>query len=67
MKLVNALKKLENAGYSINNNGTFYSAQLKTVTISFIANIKGECSKFTFNSTSSCAPTYGLSLKTAME
>jgi hypothetical protein len=65
MKLVNAIKKLEKAGYEITENMGSYFATFETVTISFSSQ-DGLCSKFTFDSESSCAPTYGLNLTQAM-
>jgi hypothetical protein len=65
MKLANAIKKLEKAGYDITGKTGFYIATFKSITISFSAHA-GTCSKFTFDSESSCAPTYGLNLTQAM-
>lgn len=66
MKLSNAIKKLENAGYVVKGDlGSFY-ATLNNVTLTFFSQ-NDICSKFTFNSESSCAPTFGLSLKQAMD
>mgnify|MGYP001593573165 CR=1 FL=1 len=65
MLLKNAIKKLENAGYTISSNLGSYIATLNGVTISFHS--RGEkTSNFTYDSDSSCAPTYGLNLKQAM-
>lgn len=66
MKLSNAIKKLEKAGYEIKENTGSYVAILDIVTISFFAQAD-ECSKFTFDSDNQCAPTYGLSLTQAMK
>ena len=65
MLLKNAIKKLENAGYTIISNFGSYVATLDSVTISFSAQ-GDKTSKFTYDSDSSCAPTYGLNLKQAM-
>ena len=65
MKLENAIKKLKNAGYKIETNGTFYSAFLDGTEITFTA-FENKTSKFTCLYPSSCSCTFGLTLKNAM-
>ena len=64
MKLTNAIKKLEKAGYKIATNGSFYSAFLDGSEITFTA-YEGKTSKFCYSHTSGCE-TFGLTLKAAM-
>lgn len=66
MLLKNALQRLEKKGFSIKSNLGSYVATLNGTTISFFAQ-NDKCSKFTYESENSCASTYGLTLKQALE
>ncbi len=66
MKLANAIKKLETAGYKIATNGSFYSAYLDGTEITFTSTGDGNTSKFSCEYPSSCSATYGMTLKSAM-
>lgn len=65
MKLDNAIKKLKEAGYQIETNGSFYSAFLDGHEITFTA-YDNKTSKFSSGTPSACACTYGLTLKKAL-
>jgi hypothetical protein len=65
MKLSTAIKKLKAAGYKITENCGSFAAAKDSVSITFHAN-NGVTSKFTYDSLSSCAPTFGMTLKAAM-
>jgi len=65
MKLATAIKKLENANYKIETNGSFFLASKGEETISFTSN--GENAKgFTYDSNSQCSPTTFKTLSQAM-
>ncbi len=68
MKLSTAIKRLEKAGYEVKGNLGSYDAMKGGVIISFFETSENsdDCSRFTYDSTGSCAPTYGLTLKAAM-
>lgn len=68
MKISNAVKKLEKAGYIVTSNKTSYHAELEGVTITFHETgiDSGNCSNFTYMSESSCASTIFSTLKSAM-
>ena len=65
MKTANAVKKLKSAGYSVSESAGSFQASNGSVLISFFTQ-NGNTKNFTFDSDSSCAPTYGLTLKAAM-
>lgn len=67
MKLQNAIKRLEKAGFTLITNGSIYIASKKGVDVSFVS--FGETVKsngFTYESETSCAPTYGMTLNSAI-
>jgi hypothetical protein len=66
MKLTNAIKKLEKAGWDIIGEKGVYTAIKSGSSISFSAQGSDECSRFTYDSDLSCAPTFGMTLKAAM-
>ena len=67
MKITNAIKKLEKAGYAISEAAGSYIAEKDGSFINFFVNPGSDnCSKFTSDSKTSCAPTYGMTLKSAM-
>lgn len=65
MKLTSAIAKLEKAGFKIVTNGNFYIAEKEGVTVNFISSEKGEVKSngFSWESETSCAKTYGMTLK----
>ncbi len=65
MLLTNAINKLEKAGYEVSGNLGSYVATAGSVTISFFAT-DGVTGRFTYESLSSGAPTFGLNLKQAL-
>lgn len=67
MKLSKAIKKLETEGWDvISNKGTYIAAKNDSEISFFVNPGSDKCSRFTFDSSSSCAPTYGMSLKAAI-
>ncbi len=68
MKLSNAIKKLKKAGFEITGNIGSYIATKEGSEIRFFENGLGtdSCSKFTYSSETSCAPTYSLGLRQAI-
>ena len=68
-KLRLAIKRLEEAGYTVHVNGTKYWVVNGSNTIDFFENGEGtdKVSKFTYSSKDSCSPTHGLNLKSAVE
>lgn len=66
MNLDNAIKKLQKHGFQIKSNLGSHVATRNDVSISFFDQ-NGKTSKFTFNDKNACEPTYGLSLKMALE
>lgn len=67
MKLSNAIKKLKSEGWDIiSNKGTYIAAKSDSEISFFVNPGSDKCSRFTFDSSNSCAPTYGMSLKAAI-
>ncbi len=68
MKVSTAIKKLEKNGYTITSEKGTHIATKGNVWLRFFENGPGtdRCSKFTYSTVNSCAPTYGLTLKAAM-
>lgn len=66
MTLDNAIKRLQKHGFNITSNLGSHVATREDVTISFFDQ-NGKTSKFTFSDKNASAPTYGLSLKMAIE
>ena len=67
MKLTNAIKKLEKAGFTLITNGSIYIASKEDVDVSFVS--FGETVKsngFTYESKTSSAPTFGMTLRSAI-
>ena len=65
MKLTNAIKKLEKAGYEITTNGNLYTAYNEGHEIIFCA-FNDEAKRFSSGTPSLGVCTYGLTLKKAM-
>lgn len=66
MTLDNAIQKLQKHGFKVTSNLGSYIATRRDTKISFFSQNE-KTSKFTFSDKNACEPTYGLSLKMALE
>jgi hypothetical protein len=63
-----ALAKLNKAGFKVSENkGSFHAEKTGTFISFFVNTGSDKTSKFTYEGSTSCAPTYGMSLKAALE
>jgi len=63
-----ALAKLNKAGFKVSENkGSFHAEKAGTFISFFVNPGSDKTSKFTYEGSTSCAPTYGMSLKAALE
>lgn len=69
MKLSTITKKLENAGFSVETNGSFFEASNVSGEIIRFTSNDGETVRrngFSYSGVNSCAPTYGMTLAGCM-